>query len=250
MISDFDYQISTHLRLLTVDTIMSRLENGVKRKLNDGQTKNESRKRRVVHNGNIASDIEKLERRIAEDPVQNHKNVETLLRMIDVNDPNSKFNLNTAVSLCKVFSRVVASGHITKDGQRRKLSQEVSGWYIQHYEKYRKTVIKLLRSVSASQRLPILHLCWKILEQDAELLESSVWVSDSIFKPLLSALMEMTEAKDIRETYVSEYMNECHDCCYHSLEYFAYVNHLNSAVSCSDVHVQGHISMQAKMNKY
>ena len=197
----------------------------MKRKVDEDRPISEGRKRRATQNGDSASiDIEQLGKSITKDPSKNHKGVESLIRIIDLNNPDAKTNLRTGVALCKVFARLVASGDLVKDDHGSKQGQEISQWYLQQYGTYRTVLVKLLRSVSPSHRLPILHLCWRVLEQDAELMGNSVWVSDSIFKPLLSAVLEMPDGTDIRDTYVGEYMIPCHDCCYYSLEYFSYVS--------------------------
>jgi U3 small nucleolar RNA-associated protein 19 len=204
---------------------MNRPGNGKKRKLDDDQSQSEGHKRRAVPTGHSSShDIEQLERRIAENPSKNRKDVETLIQTINLSDPDLKINLKAAVALCKAFSRLVASGTLTKNGNESEQSPKLSGWYIRQYGIYRMALVKLLRSVSASQRLPIVHLCWRVLEQDAEFLDYSVWDSDSMFRPLLHAVVEMPDGTDIRETYVGEYMNACHDCCYHSLEFLSFVH--------------------------
>jgi U3 small nucleolar RNA-associated protein 19 len=209
---------------------MSRPGSGPKRKRDDVRSQSESRKRRAIQNSDSAShDLEQLEKSVAEDPSKNRKDVQTLLRMFDFATPDAKINLKVGVALCKVFTRLVASGNLMKDGHRgSKQNQELSDWYAREYGEYRRTLVKLLRSASASQRLPNLHLCWRVLEQDAELLDNSVWVSDSIFEPLLSAIIEIPDGADVRNTYVGEYVNPCHDCCYHSLEFFSYVCRLSS----------------------
>jgi U3 small nucleolar RNA-associated protein 19 len=202
---------------------MNRPETKKKRKRDDGRPR-ESHKRRAVSTVHSSSlDIELLEKRIAENPSKNRKDVETLIQEINLSDPDSKINLKAAVALCKAFSRLVSSGTLTKNGHESEQSHELSRWYVQQYGIYRMALVNLLQSVSASQRLPILHLCWRVLEQDAELLDHSVWHSDSMFRPLLAAVTEMPDGTDIRETFVGEYMNACHDCCYHSLAYISYV---------------------------
>ncbi|KAF7506620.1 hypothetical protein GJ744_011552 [Endocarpon pusillum] len=201
---------------------MSRPHIGKKRKWDDAPSQSQGRKRRTIRSGESSSlDIEQLEKRIAKDPSNNHNDVETLLQMLDLANPDAKLNLRTGIALCKVFSRLIASGHLNKDNHGNNQSQELSAWYVEQYRKYRTTLARLLRSVSAAQRLPLVHLCWKVLEQDAEFLGNKVWVSESMFKPFLSAVVDIPGGTDVRETYVDEYMNQCHDCCYHSLEYFS-----------------------------
>jgi U3 small nucleolar RNA-associated protein 19 len=203
---------------------MNRPDIKKKRKRDDDRPQTEGHKRRAVPAGNSSShDIEQLEERIAENPSKNRKDVETLIQTIYLSDSSSKTNLKAAIALCKAFSRLIASGTLTKNGHESEQSHELSGWYVQQHGIYRMALVKLLQSVSASQRLPIVHLCWRVLEQDAELLNNSVWDSDSMFRPLLAAITELPDGTDIRETFVGEYMNACHDCCYHSLAYISYV---------------------------
>lgn len=228
---------------------MSQHVAGTKRKRDDAGLNAEGRKRRTTRNSEKAPlDIKQLEQRIAEDPSKNQNDVETLIEMLDLTDLSAKMNLKAGVALCKVFSRLVASGILAKDHQGSKQSQELSDWYSQQYGKYRMALAKLLRSVSAFQRLPLLHLSWRVLEQDAEMLDNTLWVSDSMFKPLLSVVVEIPDGKDIRETYVGEYMNHCHDCCYHSLEHFSYVRPTcKPSQRFANSACQGHTSLEVKM---
>jgi hypothetical protein len=195
-----------------------------KRKRDDDPPKSQGHKRSAVPIGKGSlHDIEQLEKRIAENPSKNRKDVETLIQTINLSDCGPKINLKAAIVLYKAFSRLGASGTLSKKGHESEQNHELSGWYYQQYGIYRMALVKLLRSVSASQRLPIVHLCWRVLEQDAELLAHSVWDSESMFEPLLAGVIEIPDGKDIRETYVGEYLNACHDCCYHSLAYLSYV---------------------------
>ena len=230
---------------------MSRPHIGKKRKRDDAPSQSQERKRRTIRSGESSSlDIEELEKRIAKDPSKNHNDVETLLQMLDPANSDTKLNLRAGIALCKVFSRLIASGHLNKDNHGNNQSQELSAWYVEQYRNYRMTLARLLRSVSAAQRLSLVHLCWKVLEQDAEFLGNSIWVSESMFKPLLSVVVDIPGGTDVRETYVEEYMNQCHDCCYHSLEYFSYVSSSMSLQLFSNISPQGHMLLQLRMRRY
>lgn len=201
---------------------MSQAAAGLKRKRDDNEIQHEGRKRRTRADGdNSGTKIEELGRKIAENPLKYYTNVEKLLQMIDLDDANAKENLVTAVTLCKVFSRLIASGHLDQgeDGSQQK--RDLSEFCMRQYNNYKTTVVKLLRFASSSQGLPFLHLCWKIFEQDVEVWKSSVWESNSLFSSLLSALAEIPDSNEIRKTFVGEYMSQCHDCCYYSLKYFS-----------------------------
>lgn len=224
---------------------------GLKRKRIDVQSQNQGRKRRAVRKSDDAPpSIEQLEQRITEDPSKNRKDVDGLLQMLDLARPDARTNLKVGITLCKVFSRLVASGNLTKDSHKSKDGQELCEWYTQELGKYRTILVRLLRSVAATQRLPILHLCWKVLEQDAELLDNSVWMSHSMFKPLLLAVIEDQEGTDIRETFVGEYLNPCHDCCYHSLEYLSYVRFRGQLQPFPNISSQGHTLLQVTAKRY
>ena len=203
---------------------MARPGTGNKRKRDEIRSTTETHKRRATQNGDsTVPDLERIERVVEEKPTEHRQEVEHLIRILDSSHPNTRSNLKIGVSLCRIFSRFIASGNLMKSEDRRKHHPVQHDWYLQRYSNYRTSLVKLLRFASQSQRLPILHLCWKVLEQDGELLDNSIWISDSIFKPLLSAIVDTSDGADIRETFVREYMNQCHDCCYHSLEFFSYV---------------------------
>lgn len=207
--------------------VMSRAGSAIKRKRPAVLPEHGARKRRALQNAEGAlPNIEQLEKRIAEDALKSHKDIEKLITMINPDNLNAKTNLKAAVSLCKVFSRLAASGSLSKNDRGTQQNQEMTARFTQQYGIYRRALLDLLRSTSSSQRLSIVHLCWRVLEVDAELLGNSVWVSDSKFRPLLSAVIELPGGADIREAYVGEYMNQCHDCCYYSLEYLPYVQSL------------------------
>jgi hypothetical protein len=214
---------------------MSRPGVGIKRKRDELRSQTEARKRRAIqNNAGAVPDLERIETCIEEEPSKNREEMEHLIRLFDSSHLDAKSNMKIGVSLFKIFSRFVASGYLSKNGGGSKQNQEGHDWYLQQYDKYRAQPVKLLRTVPPTQRFSMLHLCWKVLEQDAELFDNSIWASDSLFKPLLSAVIEIPDGTDVREIFVGEYMDQCHDCCYHSLEHFSYVD-LPSASSIPNV---------------
>jgi U3 small nucleolar RNA-associated protein 19 len=204
---------------------MSRIGIALKRKRDNAGPEDKPRKRRVAAEAEgPTGELERLEGRIKEDQARNFRDLETILQKFDLVHPDSKINLQLGVSLCKIFSRLVASGALSNksiDGQK---TQEVSEWYLRQYNNYRRTLATLLESVQPPSRLPLVHLCWKVLELDAELFDNAVWDQQSIFRPFLSTITNVSDGADVQEFYVTEYMNQCHDCCYYSLEYISYVN--------------------------
>lgn len=205
---------------------MSRSDIGSKRKRDAVRSQADVRKRRAIEiEDEVVPNLQRIEQGIDEEPTKYRENVEHLIRILDPARPDTKANLKIGISLCKIFSRFVGSEYSkTKNEHRSKQKQEQDDWYLQQYGKYRAQLLKLLRFAPQSQRLPILHLCWKVLEQDAELLDNSTWTSESIFESLLSTLVETPDGTDARKAFVGEYMSQCHDCCYHSLGYLSYVN--------------------------
>jgi U3 small nucleolar RNA-associated protein 19 len=197
-----------------------------KRKRADDGNHSEARKRKTAKHGDSVrgvSQLEDLEREIAKDPLRYHHNVDILLRLIDSDKPDATENLKVAVSMCRIFSRLIAAGSLEQDSNEPKSAKDIANTYLRHYKHYQTAVVKLLKLASPAQQLPILHLCWKIFEQDAELWKSAVWESASIFPSLLSALIEIPDGREIRNTFVSECMSQCHDFSYYALVYISYV---------------------------
>ena len=205
---------------------MSRSGIGSKRKRDDIRPQTDVRKRRAIQNDeDVVSNLERIEQGIEEEPTKYREKVEHLIRILDSASQDTKASLKIGVSLCKIFSRFVGSEYSTgKNEHRGRQNQEQHDWYLQQFRRYRAQLVKLLRLAPQSQQLPILHLCWKVLEQDAELLDKSTWSSDSIFQSLLSTVIGIPNGTDVRETFMGEYLSQCHDCCYHSLEYLSSVN--------------------------
>lgn len=165
-------------------------------------------------------DPENLEKEINEDPVKNAKHLDALLRMLDLDNPRTTINLRVGISLCRVFSRLIASGNLAGTASTSHLDQQLHDWYQKRYAIYWSSILRLLRISSGRNFSPVLHLCWKALGHEVELLGNAIWTSKSHFGSLLTAVIGITDDSAIRKVLMIDFVNRYHDCMFFAMEHF------------------------------
>lgn len=106
-----------------------------------------SAKRRAVANGSndaVTSKVQELENQISESR-QHYNNVATLISMLDVANPGISQNVVVAVSLCRIFSRLMAAGSLSKRSQMSDQESIIVSWLNARYLEYQDALLNLLR---------------------------------------------------------------------------------------------------------
>jgi U3 small nucleolar RNA-associated protein 19 len=172
-------------------------------------------KRRREETGRNASEldlrIQKLENELSKTP-NGKSQICDLISFFDLSTPDSEDNLKVAICLCRVFSRMMASGQFTW----QKLKEE-PGWQIKEYQSYQSIVQQCLKNGHGSTPTTMLKLHMKMLKEESSHNPNSFRIFES-FPGLVTALVDAVDGADVRKTFAEDYVRQYQDCCYYSLE--------------------------------
>lgn len=107
------------------------------------------------------SKITELEIQISESR-KHYNNIATLLSMLDVGGNAQNPNLPVAVSLCRVFSRLIATGSLTESSRADENEKLIVAWLKERFQEYQKALVTIMREGDASAQVciyPVLRAC-------------------------------------------------------------------------------------------
>lgn len=114
-----------------------------------------SKRRAVAADSNedaTMSKITELEIQISESR-KHYNNIATLLSMLDFGENAKKPNLAVAVSLCRVFSRLIAAGNLTESSRADDNEKLIVAWLKERFQEYQKALVAIMRESDASAQV-------------------------------------------------------------------------------------------------
>jgi U3 small nucleolar RNA-associated protein 19 len=117
-----------------------------------------SSKRRAVADDNFAeklSTIQELENQIAESR-KGYNNIATLLSMLNVEKSAENPEMAVAVSLCRVFSRLIAGGNLTESSRAAENEKIIVAWLKERCLDYQNALVAIMREADAASQVCVL----------------------------------------------------------------------------------------------
>jgi U3 small nucleolar RNA-associated protein 19 len=117
-----------------------------------------SSKRRAVAEDNLAetlATVQELENQIAESR-KHYNNIATLISMLNVEKSAENPDLAVAVSLCRVFSRLIAGGNLTESSRAAENEKIVAAWLKERCIDYQNALVAIMRQADASAQVCVL----------------------------------------------------------------------------------------------
>lgn len=117
-----------------------------------------SSKRRVVADNEPAepadamAEILELEDQISQSR-KHYNNIATLISMLNADEPGQEPNLLAAVSLCRVFSRLIAGGNLTESNRTAENEKIIVAWLKERWQGYQKALLTILRQADPSSQV-------------------------------------------------------------------------------------------------
>lgn len=137
----------------------------VSKKRKNGKDSGVSSKRRAVADtpsAETTARIQELEEQISESR-RYYNNIATLLSMLNAEHPDKeKPNLAVAVSLCRVFCRLIAGGNLTESNRAAENEKIIVAWLKERCQKYQKALLAILREADPSSQVwiyPVICFC-------------------------------------------------------------------------------------------
>ncbi|KKY26451.1 putative ribosome biogenesis protein noc4 [Phaeomoniella chlamydospora] len=171
------------------------------------------------HSGGSQQRISELEAAIAEG-TNTLENVATLLSFVPTDGSKSSKAPVALISLCKCFTRLMASGHIKPSFDSNTGSSKISRLLREYYATYQDILLQLLHKGTSKTQITALQLSFQMLKAQSEHLEENVWHSKAFFD-LMTTLFEAQDGAGVRALYSQEYFSIYNDCTYHTLEFLS-----------------------------
>lgn len=96
--------------------------------------------------------IQELETQISESR-KYYNNIVTLISMFNVVDSAESPNLVVGVSLCRVFCRLLAAGHLNKPKSATEQDLILVAWLRERYQEYQSALVAVLRNAEPSSQV-------------------------------------------------------------------------------------------------
>ncbi len=196
-----------------MSSVVANVPSGKKRKPTLDARGPKAKRRREETGGNgseLDLQIQKLENELSK-TTNGESQTSELISLFDPTSPDSEGNLKVAICLCRVFSRMMASGQFS--WQKPK---EEPGWQIKEYQSYQSMVQQFLKNGHGSTPTTMLKLHMKMLKEESSHNPDSFGIYKG-FPGLVAALVDAVDGSDARKTFAEEYVQQYQDCCYYSL---------------------------------
>ncbi|EAW15223.1 ribosome biosynthesis protein NOC4 [Aspergillus clavatus NRRL 1] len=158
--------------------------------------------------------IQELEDQISESR-KYYNNIATLISMLNA---DGKPNLAVAVSLCRVFSRLIAVGNLTETSRAAENEKIIVAWLKERCREYQKALVSILREGDPSSQITALTLCMRIVNERATHLpgdDTQVWLS-GLFKSVFEAVIEAKNGQTLRAEFLEKFAKVYEDVRYYT----------------------------------
>jgi U3 small nucleolar RNA-associated protein 19 len=180
----------------------------VKRKRVESSHKPSKRARSKSSEEDVQARILLLETQIFESK-KNYNNISTLIKLSRTEDENPGVSLVASIALCRIFSRLMASGDFIKAQSATEKESVVALWLRERYSEYKVVLLQLLnREASGSTALT---LCMRMLKSEGTYLRNgqeysfpSPFLKDILQSPLSSDCGDAVR-REFSEKYLEEY---------------------------------------------
>ncbi|KAL9621018.1 MAG: hypothetical protein Q9160_004536 [Pyrenula sp. 1 TL-2023] len=188
------------------DALTSRLEVEKKRKQHSNENDGHHAKRRSTKSrGNpLKERVSQLEEDLSKYPEDEAK-ISELVGLLDAQDSQSPQNALVAVTLCRVFIRLMVANPSAITERKGPANL---------YQKYQRTLTLSLSDETSTVAPTWLELQIRLLKAEAEHLNTNVWESDEI-SHLFRMVLKAEERFATREIFVTKYLKSYHDCLLH-----------------------------------
>ncbi|KAJ5675083.1 uncharacterized protein N7477_005017 [Penicillium maclennaniae] len=189
--------------------------NGSKKRKSSKNGAPSSKRRAVAEEGADTVTIEKLENQIAESR-KYYNNIATLISMLNVEPSAKKPELAVAVSLCRVFSRLIAAGNFVDSSRAAENEKIVVAWLKERALEYQRALMAIMREADIDSQVTALSLAMRMLKARITHIpgaEHNVW--NTLFSEIFEAIVEAQDGQDLQTEFVSKYLKEYEDIRYY-----------------------------------
>lgn len=154
--------------------------------------------------------IEKLEDELSK-TTNGKGQISELISFFDLASADLDGSLSAAICLCRVFSRMMASGMFPWQK-----SNEEPGWQMREYWAYQFKLLQYVKEGPTSTQPTMLKLSMRMLKEESVHNPDAFKVYES-FSGLVTAIIQAVDGLEVRKTFAEDYLQPYHDCSYYSL---------------------------------
>ncbi|KAJ9309607.1 hypothetical protein DTO217A2_897 [Paecilomyces variotii] len=179
-----------------------------------------SSKRRAVAEDDgedVMEKLQELEEQIAESR-KYYNNIATLISMLNVGDSAEEPDLAVAVSLCRVFCRLIAGGNLTEVPRAAEPEKIIVAWLKERCHEYQKALSVILRRADPSAQITALTLSMRLINERATHIsgtETQVWTS-GFFKDVFQSIVEARDGQVLQSEFVEKFLTQYEDVRYYA----------------------------------
>jgi U3 small nucleolar RNA-associated protein 19 len=150
-------------------------------------------------------------------------NISTLIQLLGATDGSADDSLVAAIALCRVFTRLLAAGDLTKKHSTSEKEAVVIQWLKERFLEY-KTALLLLLSDAASGPTA-LTLCMRLLKTEGtHILNGQEYSFPTAFlTDIVRNLLHPETSDDLRQEFSEKYVEEYDDVRFYTFESIEYV---------------------------
>jgi U3 small nucleolar RNA-associated protein 19 len=140
---------------------------------------------------------------------KHYNNITKLIKILQADSEDGDIAVVAAISLCRIFTRLMVSGELTKKQTGSEKEAGVISWLRERYLTYKLELLKLLSEDGVESTA--LTLCMRLLKTEGEHLLNgqdyhfpTVFLAD-ILNKLLTAINDGSTRQEFAEKFVEEY---------------------------------------------
>ena len=198
------------------------------KKRKSGKNAGAPSKRRAVADQDTFADtlstIQELENQIAESR-KYYNNIATLISMLNVEGSAKKPELAAAVSLCRVFSRLIAAGNFAESSRAAENEKIVVAWLKERCLEYQRGLIAIMREADTASQVTALTLSMRLVKERITHIpgaDHDIWAS--LFRDIFEAVVESNDGQDLQTEFVAKFVKEYEDVRFHTFGQISYVS--------------------------
>lgn len=154
---------------------------------------------------------------------KHYNNITTLIAVAQAQDDDLETAQIAAVSLCRIFIRLIAAGNLTKRKGATEKEETVMRWLRERLSEYRRTLTLMLRQDDVA--LTALTLSMRLLKAEAQHLNGSSEYNfpGAAFGEFVTGIIQPEVDADVRKAFIEKFMDPYHDIRFYTFRTLRYV---------------------------
>jgi U3 small nucleolar RNA-associated protein 19 len=188
-----------------------------KRKRKASEAKSSKRARSESGEEDVQAQILLLETEVFESK-KNYNNITALIKLLRDDDEDIDNSIVASISLCRVFTRLMVSGEMTKREETTEKEAVVIKWLRERYSEYKITLLTFLGEEGISSTA--LTLCMRLLKTEGQHLHNSEEYNfpTKLLTDIVRVLLRPGSGGDTRKEFSEKYVEENDDVRFYTLE--------------------------------